>query len=384
MRLPLHPLRILWAAALLLVMAGANAAVLQFVPAPPRIEAEGYILVDFQSGRVLSAANEDERMEPASLTKMMTAYAVFHEVANGHIQLADAVRVSEKAWRTPGSRMFIEVNTKVTVEELLKGMIIQSGNDASVALAEFVAGSEDAFATLMNQHAHNLGLEHSRFANATGLPHPEHYSTPRDMARLAAALVRDFPQFYAWYSERQYTYNNITQHNRNKLLWRDESVDGIKTGHTESAGYCLVSSAQREGMRLVAVVMGTASENARAQESQKLLNWGFRFFETHQLYAAGERLKDMRIFKGSEETIALGIERALYVTVPRGQYESLQASLTVDRDIIAPAQKGESFGNVLVQLGEDTVAEQPLVALESVAEGSLWQRLVDNVMLWFR
>ncbi len=382
-----HRYRIFRAAIALCLLAigsSATAAPLDFVPAPPKVSAQGFILMDFMSGRTLAAANEDERMEPASLTKMMTAYAVFHEVANGHIGLSDPVRVSEKAWRMAGSRMFIEVGTRVTVEELLKGMIVQSGNDASVALAEFIAGSEDAFVALMNEHARNLGLVGTRFANTTGMPHPEHYTTPADMARLAQALIRDYPDYYRWYSIKEYTYNNITQHNRNRLLWRDETVDGVKTGHTEAAGYCLVSSAEREGMRLIAVVMGTSGENARAQESQKLLNYGFRFFETHRLYGAGEPLKRMRVWKGSQQELPLGLGEELYVTVPRGQYEQLQASLTVDRTLIAPVSKGQSLGNVSVLLGEEVVADQPLVALADVAEGGLWQRLTDNVMLWFQ
>lgn len=354
------------------------------VPAAPKINATGYILQDFQSGHVLAEMNADQRLEPASLTKLMTAYAVLYELRAGNITIADQVRVSKKAWRTPGSRMFIEVNSMVTVEELLKGMIIQSGNDASVALAEYVAGSEETFAALMNEHARNLGLTDTHFVNSTGLPHPEHYSTPRDLARLAAAIIREFPEHYPWYAEKKYTYNNIEQYNRNKLLWRDESVDGVKTGHTESAGFCLIASALRNNMRLISVVMGTESENARANESQKLLNYGFRFFETHQLYAANEALKTMRVWKGAREDLPLGLERPLYVTVPRGQYNKLKATMQVDNVITAPTAKGQPFGSVNITLGEELIAERPLVALDSVAEGGIWQRLVDNVMLLFQ
>ncbi len=367
----------------LIFAATSVSANLAFVPLPPAVKAEGFVLQDFHSGRILASVNEKERMEPASLTKMMTAYVVFQEVASGDIKLDDQVRISEKAWRTQGSRMFVEVDTKVGLEHLLKGVIIQSGNDASVALAEYIAGSEEAFAALMNDYARKVGLTDTHFVNSTGLPHPEHYTTPGDMARLAAAVIRDFPQFYEWYSIKEYTYNNITQHNRNKLLWRDEFVDGVKTGHTDSAGYCLVSSAKREDMRLVAVVMGTSSENARAQESQKLLNYGFRFFETHHLYESDEALKEIRIWKGMSETLPLGLNREMYVTIPRGQYKQLDASLSVDTNIIAPALKGQEFGTVTVQLGEEILAEQPLVALEDIAEGGLWQRLLDDVMLWF-
>jgi len=354
------------------------------IPSPPRLAATGFLLMDFQSGQILAESHADERMEPASLTKLMTAYTVFHELKAGHIRLKDEVRVSEKAWRMPGSRMFIEVGSTVPVEELIKGMIIQSGNDASVALAEFAAGSEDAFVPLMNAHAKNLGLSGTHFVNSTGLPNPEHYTTPRDMARLAKALIREFPEYYSWYSEKKYTYNNITQSNRNLLLYRDDSVDGMKTGHTESAGYCLVASAKRKEMRLISVVMGANSEKARAQESQKLLNYGFRFYETHRLYAAGEALKQMRIWKGATESVPLGLSEELYVTVPRGQYKDLQASLSVDRTIIAPARKGQPFGTVDVRLGDETVVQRPLVALQGVAEGGLWQQVKDNLMLMFQ
>ena len=354
------------------------------IPSPPRLAATGYILMDFQSGQILAESNADERMEPASLTKMMTAYTVFHELKAGHIRIDDKVRVSEKAWRMTGSRMFIEVGSTVSVEELLKGMIIQSGNDASVALAEFVAGSEDAFVPLMNAHAKNLGLTGTHFANSTGLPHKDHYTTPRDMARLAAVLIREFADHYSWYSEKKYTYNNITQSNRNLLLYRDESVDGVKTGHTESAGYCLVASAKRDEMRLISVVMGTNSEKARAQESQKLLNYGFRFFETHRLYAADEPLKQMRIWKGATESLPLGLSEELYVTVPRGQYKDLNASLSVDKTIVAPASKGQAFGMVNIKLGEEVLAQRPLVALQDVGEGGLWQKVTDHVMLMFQ
>jgi D-alanyl-D-alanine carboxypeptidase (penicillin-binding protein 5/6) len=354
------------------------------IPSPPRLAATGYLLMDFKSGQILAESKADERMEPASLTKMMTAYSVFHELKANHIRIDDKVRISEKAWRMPGSRMFIEVGSTVSVEELIKGMIIQSGNDASVALAEFVAGSEDAFVPLMNVHAKTLGLTGTHFVNSTGLPDPNHYTTPRDMATLAMALIREFPEHYSLYSEKKYTYNKITQSNRSLLLYRDDSVDGVKTGHTESAGYCLVASAKRKDMRLISVVMGANSENARAQESQKLLNYGFRFFETHRLYTAGEALKQMRIWKGASDTLPLGLSDELFVTVPRGQYKDLEASLSVDKTIVAPAAQGQAFGTVDIHLGKELLAQRPLVALESVAEGSLWQQVKDNVMLMFQ
>ncbi len=354
------------------------------VPSPPRLAASGYVLMDFQSGQVIAESNSTEQMEPASLTKMMTAYAVFHELKTGEVRLDNKVRVSEKAWRMTGSRMFIEVDTYVTVEQLLKGLIIQSGNDASVALAEFIAGSEDAFVGLMNNHAARLGLNDTHFANSTGLPADGHLTTPRDMALLASALIRDFPEYYGWYSEKKYTYNNIPQTNRNLLLYRDKSVDGLKTGHTESAGYCLVASAKRESMRLISVVMGTSSEKARAQESQKLLNYGFRFYETHKLYAADEPLKQMRIWKGSAESLPLGLSRELHVTVPRGQYNDLEATISIDQNIVAPVNQGEAFGTVNINLGKEKLVQRPLVALETIEEGSMWHNAMDHILLMFQ
>ena len=269
------------------------------------------------------------------------------------------------------------------MENLLKRMIIQSGNDATVALAEFIARSEDTFAALMNRHAEELGLTNSHFMNSTGLPGEEHYMSARDIARLAATLIRDFPAYYGWYSQKEFTWNDITQYNRNKLLWRDESVDGVKTGHTDSAGYCLVTSAEKEGMRLITVVLGTKSENARAEASQALLNYGFRFFETHKLYDTGTALTNARVWKGESENLQLGLDRPLYATIPRGQYKSLDASMTVDSQIIAPVTAGQSLGSVLVRLGDEVIAEQSLVALNNVDEGSFWQRIVDEAMLYF-
>lgn len=364
-----------------LFTAGSLQAAPQLIPSPPKLAASGYVLQDFDSGQILAEENANEHMEPASLTKMMTAYTVIHELQAENIKLTNKVLISEKAWRMEGSRMFIKVNTRVTVKELLRGMIIQSGNDASVALAEHVAGSEDAFVHLMNGHARSLGMHNTHFINSTGLPDPDHYTTPADMALLAAAIIRQEPEFYSWYAEKKYKYNNIEQYNRNKLLWRDESVDGIKTGHTESAGYCLVASAKRKEMRLITVVMGTTSEDARARESQKLLNYGFRFFETHRLYGAMDPLKTLRIWKGETENLQLGLARDLYVTVPRGQYKNLNASMTVDKAIVAPVKKGEAFGNVSIKLGEELLADRKLEALQDIQEGGLVDRLIDQVMM---
>jgi D-alanyl-D-alanine carboxypeptidase (penicillin-binding protein 5/6) len=366
----------------LLFILAATAAPLP-IPKPPATGATAFIIQDFHSGRVIAEEASDLPVEPASITKLMTAYAVFRELASGNIALEDMVTISEKAWRTPGSRMFVEVGKHVSVEDLLKGMIIQSGNDATVALAEYIAGSEETFAALMNRHAEELGLTRSHFMNSTGLPDEEHYMSARDIARLASMLIREFPDYYDWYSQKEFTWNDITQYNRNKLLWRDESVDGVKTGHTDSAGYCLVTSAVKEGMRLITVVLGTKSENARAEASQALLNYGFRFFETHKLYDTGTALTNARVWKGASENVQLGLDKPLYATIPRGQYKSLDASMTVDNRITAPVAAGQALGMVIVRLGDDVIAEQELVALQDVGEGSFWQRIVDEAMLYF-
>ncbi|MBA1148462.1 D-alanyl-D-alanine carboxypeptidase [Ectothiorhodospiraceae bacterium WFHF3C12] len=354
------------------------------LPAPPQLASPSYLLMDHHSGVELVAENADQRMEPASLTKMMTVYAVFSELNSGDLSMEEEIRVSERAWRAEGSRMFIEVDTRVTVRELLFGVIVQSGNDASIALAETIAGDEQTFAQLMNQYAERLGMTGTHYVNATGLPHPEHYTTARDTARLARALIRDFPELYKLFAEKTYTYNDITQHNRNALLWRDPSVDGLKTGHTESAGYCLTTSAKREDMRLIAVVMGAESEDARADQNQALLNYGFRFFETHRLYAAGEALTQAEVWKGAADTVGLGLTRDLFVTIPQRRYDDLEASMSVDKMIVAPVQQGQRYGDVTVTLEGSTVATAPLVAVSAVEEGNLWQRLVDEALLLFQ
>ncbi|HHM05706.1 MAG TPA: D-alanyl-D-alanine carboxypeptidase [Gammaproteobacteria bacterium] len=353
------------------------------VPAPPPIAARAYILQDFNSGRILASEHATERVEPASLTKLLTAYIVFKELREGRLRLGDKVLISEKAWRTPGSRTFVEVGSKVPVEQLLQGVIVQSGNDATVALAEHIAGSEAVFAGLMNQQAAALGLAGSHFVNSTGLPHADHYTTAQDLATLTRALIKDFPEYYRWYSQREFTYNGIRQHNRNKLLWRDSTVDGVKTGHTESAGYCLVASALRDEMRLISVVVGTKSENARARESQALLNYGFRFFETHRLYGAGETVSRARIWKGARASLPLGLGDDLYITLPRGQYDRLQAALKVRDPLIAPAVKGRPYGQLVLSLAGKPVVQKPLLALDDVPEGSFFDRLSDEIRLWF-
>jgi D-alanyl-D-alanine carboxypeptidase (penicillin-binding protein 5/6) len=353
------------------------------VPDPPQIGAESYILRDHHSGRVIAARNPDERRDPASLTKLMTAYVIFSELDSGNLSMDEKVRISEKAWRAKGSRMFIEVGAKLRVEDLLKGMIVQSGNDASIALAEHIAGDESAFASVMNQYADQLGMENTQYRNATGLPAEGHYSTPRDTATLAQALISDFPDYYRFYSQRSFTWAGIEQSNRNKLLWRDPDVDGLKTGYTEAAGYCLASSAVKDGMRLISVVMGADSEQARLDQSQSLLSYGFRFFGTHRLYKADEPLTRSKVWKGAAEDAPFGLERDVYVTVPKREYENLNASLSVDRLITAPVEAGKEYGRVTVELKGETLVDRPLVALEGMAAGGLWTRMVDSVWLWF-
>ncbi len=352
-------------------------------PAPPNIPGSGHLLVDHNSGRLLAESNADQRLEPASLTKIMTAYLVFRELAEGSIRLEDQVRVSEKAWRTGGSRMFIEVGKKVSIEELLHGTIIQSGNDASVALAEHIAGSEETFADLMNTHARRLGMADSNFRNATGLPDENHYTTASDIARVTSASIREFPEYYAWYKVKEFTFNGIKQHNRNQLLWRDDSVDGVKTGYTKAAGYCLVASAEREGMRLVSVVMGTKSVSTRTAESQSLLNYGFRFFESHKLYGKEQVVSKVRIWKGEESELPIGPAGDIYVTIPRRQYKNLSQQTEIDPQIMAPVTQGQQLGRVLVNLDQKQIAEVPLTALQSVADGGIWPQVKDSVLLWF-
>ena len=353
------------------------------VPAPPNLSAKAWLLIDHNSGRVLVEHNSHQRVEPASLTKMMTAYVVLYTMRNGSVSAEDMVRISEKAWRMKGSRMFIEVNSLVSVDELLKGMIIQSGNDASVALAEHVAGNEDAFVDLMNQHARSLGMTETNFTNSTGWPNAEHYTTPHDLAILSRALIRDFPDHYTWYRIKEYTYNNIRQFNRNRLLWLDDKVDGIKTGHTESAGYCLVASARKDDMRLISIILGTDSDNTRASSSRKLLSYGFRFYETFLLHRANEPLENMRIWKGENETVPLGLQEDLYITIPRGQRNKVNANMTVETMLVAPAKKGQTYGSVNIMLGKEKLRQQSLVALEDVPEGGLWRQMIDNIRLLF-
>lgn len=353
------------------------------IPAPPQIAAKSWILMDADSGRVLVEHNADERLPPASLTKLMTAYLVERELDRGNINLDDKVRVSENAWRTGGSKMFIEVNTEVSIRDLLYGIIISSGNDASVAVAEHLTGGEAPFADLMNQHATRLGLHNTSFANATGLPHPEQYSSARDMALLSQYIINDYPEHYAVYAEKYFTYNDIRQPNRNRLLWRDPTVDGLKTGWTTEAGYGLVASAKRDDMRLISVVMGTSSEESRAQETQKLLSYGFRYYETLNLYDQGAVLNSPRIWGGEKNELRVGVDRDVAMTLPRARNEELHARLDIRQDLNAPINLGERVGTLEVRLGDEVVGEHPLVALETIEEGGLFKRLFDQVRRFF-
>ena len=356
-------------------------------PAPgvPEIEARSYLLVDFQSGDELAGFNPGMKVEPASITKLMTAYIIYRELGKGTIKFEDEVLISEKAWKMEGSRMFVELGKKVRLGDLLRGMIIQSGNDAAMALVEHVAGSEDAFVQRMNQTAAELGMKDTHYMNATGWPAKEHYTTARDIVKLAKAVITEFPDRYKLYSEKEFSYNNIKQQNRNKLLWRDPPVDGLKTGHTESAGYCLVASAKRENMRLISVVLGTKGENERAETSQKLLEYGFRTFETHKLYDAGSVLSSVRIWKGEKAEVPAGIIDDLYVSITKGRYDQLKGGMQLDKGIDAPIKRGDTVGKIIITdqgLGK-AVKEVPLLALEDVGEGGWWRKAVDAIQKFF-
>ncbi|MDI6003981.1 MULTISPECIES: D-alanyl-D-alanine carboxypeptidase family protein [Cobetia] len=353
------------------------------IPAAPQLAASSWILMDANSGRILVEHNADKRLPPASLTKMMTAYLVENEIDDGKLTPDENVRISVNAWKTGGSRMFIREGTSVSVDDLLHGVIIQSGNDASVALAEHIGGSEGSFADLMNQHAKRLGMNNTHYMNATGLPHAEHYSTAHDLAILARHIIRDYPDHYQIYSQKYFTWNGIKQPNRNKLLWRDKDVDGLKTGHTDEAGYCLVASAKKEDTRLISVVMGTSSEEARAQESQKLLTYGFRYFESKKLYDKGAVLNQARVWGGEKDQVRLGMAKEVYLTLPSGQADKLTARLDLKDTIKAPVQVGEQYGTLQIKLEDKVLAEEPLVALESVEQGGLFKRLWDALMLFF-
>jgi len=365
--------------------ADSSAASVPAAPVPPpAIAAKAYVLVDVLSGQTLVAHSADELREPASLTKLMTAYLAFAALRDKQLLPSQMVTVSEKAWRTEGSRMFIEPRKAVSVDELLHGEIVQSGNDAAVALAETVAGSESAFVERMNREAARLGLKNTRFVNATGLSAPQQASTAADLARIAAAVIRDFPEYYPLYSIKEYRYNNITQSNRNRLLWSDPYVDGMKTGFTDAAGYCLIASAKRGPRRLLSVVLGAGSDAARASESQKLLNYGFQFYDTVQLYQSGKPIESIKVWKGAERTVPVGFVADQYVSLPKGEAKNLKLSMETVEPLIAPVARGQRVGVVKVSLEGKPVSEFPLVALDEVAPASLLWRAWDTVRLWFK
>ena len=353
------------------------------IPDPPAINARGYLLLEQSSGKVLASKNADEQLEPASLTKLMTAYVLFHELSSGKVKLEDMVTVSEKAWRTQGSRMFIEVGKQVRIEDLLQGMIVQSGNDASVALAEHVAGSEATFAAMMNEYAQRLGMSRSHFVNSTGMPADNHLTTATDIGALARAIIKEFPQYYAWYSQQSFTYNGITQSNRNALLRRMDWVDGLKTGMTDAAGYCLVSSGKQNGMRLISVVMGSSSAKTRADASQTLLGYGFRFYERHQLFEQDTPITSARVWKGEFDQVELGLAQPLSAIIPTGRRDRLTAEMDMNTNIMAPVNTSQELGLVRIMMDGVVVAQEPLRALGDVPEGGFISRTLDEIQLWF-
>ncbi len=359
------------------------------MPSAPSLSAKSWALMDFATGQMLGDNNADARVEPASITKVMTAYVVSAELAAGKIKLDDQVFISENAWRgggagTDGSTSFLAVNSKVALKDLMYGMIIQSGNDAAIALAEHIAGSEQTFAELMNQYAIKLGMTGTHYVNSSGLPDPNHYSTAHDIALLSRAVIHDFPEDYKIYAIKEFEWNGITQHNRNTLLWRDGSVDGIKTGHTKEAGFCLATSAKRGDQRLIAVVMGATSEKQRADDNQSLLNYGFRFYESHKLYDAGKPLAQPELWKGAQNVLALGVAEEVLVTLPRGRYNDLKASMDLPSRLIAPYTKGQKVGMVRVALDGKVLVERPLVALTDAPEAGFWGRMSDGILMWFK
>ena len=354
------------------------------LPSAPTLAAKSYVLMDFNSGQLLVEQNPDMRVEPASITKLMTAYIIYAAMQRGDLKPDTMVNISEKAWRMQGSKMFVRVGAQVSVDDLLKGMIIQSGNDATIALAEHIAGSEEAFASMMNHEAQRMGLTGTHFTNSTGWPDANHYSTARDVAHLLAAVIRDFPEGYKRESQKEFMWNNIKQINRNRLLWRDPSVDGGKTGHTDSAGFCLVASAQREGMRLISVVLGAPTDAARAEQTAVLLNYGFRFFETRLVRKAGDVLDQPRIWKGAEKTAKLGVNRDFYVTTQRGKFDQLNLVLDITPNLAAPLAQDQVVGALRAKLGDKQENETPVVALVAVPEGGFIRRMMDSIILMFK
>lgn len=352
-------------------------------PSAPNLQGTGYILIDVNSGRILAEKNSDTRMPPASLTKLMTMYIVSNALKQGQIHFDDKVLISSKAWKTEGSRMFVKVNDEVPVKDLMQGVIVESGNDAAVALAEHIGGTEETFTNLMNQQASRLGMTNSHFMDSTGLPNKDHYSSAHDLARLSMAYIRNFPEDYNFYSEKWFTYNGIRQPNRNRLLWRYQYADGLKTGHTDEAGYCLVASAKKDGMRLISVVLGEPNDNARTEDSIRLLTYGFRFFETHKIYNAQSPLVQARVWQGQQAEVPLGVAEDMYVTVPTGQFKKLQASLQLNNPMKAPITKGQVYGTLNIILNNQVIASKPLIALSDDPTGSIFRRSADSMKYHF-
>ena len=376
----LRAMRYLVSLCLMLLSGWSVAAVI--VPRAPELDATAYILLDADSGKVLVEHNSDQRLPPASITKMLTSYVAIHEMRSGKANDSTPVPISVNAWKMEGSKMFVREGTEVPMIDLLRGIIIQSGNDASVAVAEYFAGSEDAFADWMNMYAERLGMTNSHFENATGWPHPEHYSTARDISTLAVHIINDHPDYYPLYSEKYFEYNGINQPNRNRLLWRDQAVDGLKTGHTEEAGFCLAASAKRDGMRLVAVVMGTRSDSARAQETQKLLAYGFRYFETHKLRNAGEVLGEHRVWLGTDNKVQVGLAGELNLTIPRGMQGELTMDIEMEEYPLAPIAQGQEVGKLVVRKDGEVLDTRPLVALNAIEESGFVGRLIGHIQLF--
>ncbi len=349
----------------------------------PELDASSYLLIDFQSGDTLVEKNAYQRIEPASITKVMTAYVIYQELAAGNISIDDDVLISQKAWEMKGSRMFVKLGKKVKLHEMLLGLIVQSGNDAAVALAEHIAGSEEAFVARMNLVAKELKLNDTHYENVTGWPSPNHYTTASDIAKLAKYLITNFPEHYKTYSQKEYTYNKINQRNRNQLLWKDKSVDGIKTGHTESAGYCLAASAKRNGMRLISIILGTNSSEERTAYTRQLLEFGFRFYETHLLYKAGSVLTEARVWKGNKNNVPLGTIDDLYVTIQKNQYKTLKGIMEINTGIDAPIKRGDVLGKIALTYNGKVVREAPLIAMQNVDEGGYWDRVIDSVKKFF-
>jgi D-alanyl-D-alanine carboxypeptidase (penicillin-binding protein 5/6) len=352
-----------------------------FTPSAPNLDASGYILLDSSSGKVLAQKNADTRVPPASLTKLMSMYIISSALKSGQMTINDKVRISTKAWKTEGSRMFVKVNDEVPAKDLIQGVIVASGNDATVALAEHIAGTEEAFVDLMNTQAKALGMNNSHFMDSTGLPNKDHYSTPRDLAILTQAYIKNFPEDYAYYSEKWVTYNGIRQPNRNRLLWRYQYADGLKTGHTNEAGYCLVASAKKDGMRLVSIVMGEPNDNSRTEDSIRLLTYGFRFFETHKLYDGNTPVTVAQVWKGQESDVPLGVTEDLYVTVPTGQFKRLQTSMDLINPLKAPIVKGQIYGTLNLSINNQVILSKPLIALRDNLAGGFWRRASDSVKL---